>query len=118
MDKVLIKQLKVDTVIGVYDWEKQINQSLYLDLEMQWNIAQAAQNDDYKHALCYETVSNRLIELITEKPIELIETVAQLVADCLMSEFNVPWVKVTVNKPGAVKACQNVAVEITRQQQD
>ncbi|MCG9745512.1 dihydroneopterin aldolase [Shewanella sp. Isolate8] len=114
MDKVLISQLKVETVIGIYEWEKQIHQNLLIDLEMAWDNSLAAANDDYQQALCYETVSNRLTALITEKPIELIETVAQMCTDCVMDEFNVPWVKVRVMKPGAVPSAQAVGVEIER----
>ena len=114
MDKVLIRQLRVDTVIGVYEWEKTIHQSLLLDLDMAWDNKPAAATDDYQYALCYETVSNRLTELITEHPIELIETVAERVADCLLQEFNVTRVKVVVMKPGAVATAASVGVEIER----
>lgn len=116
MDKVLIRQLRVDTVIGVYDWEKEIHQSLFLDLDMAWDNKPAAMSDDYQFALCYETVSNRITQLITEQPIELIETVAERVAACLLSEFKVVWVKVVVMKPGAVATAASVGVEIERSQ--
>ncbi len=116
MDRVLIRQLKIETVIGVYEWEKKIHQSLLIDIDMAWDNKPAAASDDYQHALCYETVSNRLIALITEKPIELIETVAEMTANCLMTEFDVPWVKVTVMKPGAVPSAAAVGVEIERGQ--
>ncbi|MCE9686520.1 MULTISPECIES: dihydroneopterin aldolase [Shewanella] len=116
MDKVLIRRLRVDTIIGIYEWEKQLHQSLLLDLDMAWDNKLAAIHDDYQHALCYETVSNRLTALITEKPIELIETVAEMVADCVMTEFNVPWVRVRVMKPGAVPHADAVGVEIERGQ--
>ena len=116
MDRVLIRQLKIETVIGVYEWEKKIHQSLLIDLDMAWDNKPAAATDDYQHALCYETVSNRLTALITEKPIELIETVAEITAHCLMTEFDVPWVKVTVMKPGAVPNAAAVGVEIERGQ--
>ncbi|MCL1092720.1 dihydroneopterin aldolase [Shewanella kaireitica] len=114
MDKVLIRELKIETVIGIYEWEKQIHQTLLLDLDMAWDNRLAAASDSYDNALCYETVSNRLTALITEKPIELIETVAEMVATCVMSEFNVPWVKVKVMKPGAVPTAQAVGVVIER----
>lgn len=114
MDKVLIRQLRIDTVIGVYEWEKNIHQSLFLDLDMAWDNKEAAATDDYQYALCYETVSNRLTQLITEKPIELIETVAERVAQCLLTEFMVSWVKVVVMKPGAVPSAASVGVEIER----
>ncbi len=114
MDKVLIRQLRIDTVIGVYEWEKQIQQSLFIDLDMAWDIRPAAATDDYQHALCYETVSNRLTQLIRAQPIELIETVAERVAECLLTEFKVTWVKVVVNKPGAVPFAASVGIEIER----
>jgi len=116
MDKVLIRQLRVDTVIGVYDWEKKIQQSLFLDLDMAWDNKPAAMGDDYQFALCYETVSKRITQLITEQPIELIETVAERVAECLLGEVNVAWVKVVVMKPGAVATAASVGVEIERSQ--
>ena len=114
MDRVLIRQLKIETVIGIYEWEKKIHQNLLIDLDMAWDNKPAADSDDYQYALCYETVSNRLTALITEKPIELIETVAEMIATCLMDEFDVPWVKVTVMKPGAVPSVVAVGVEIER----
>jgi 7,8-dihydroneopterin aldolase/epimerase/oxygenase len=114
MDKVLIRQLKIETIIGIYEWEKQLHQSLWLDLDMAWDNRPAATSDDYQLALCYETVSKRLTELVTERPIGLIETVAEMVATCVMTEFGVPWVKVVVMKPGAVASAAAVGVEIIR----
>ncbi|MGL4475991.1 MAG: dihydroneopterin aldolase [Shewanella sp.] len=114
MDKVLIRELKIDTIIGVYEWEKKLHQSLYLDLDMAWDNRAAAHGDDYQQALCYETVSKRLTALITAEPIELIETVAERVAKCVMTEFGVLWVKVRVMKPGAVPHARAVGVEIVR----
>ncbi|QUN04982.1 dihydroneopterin aldolase [Shewanella yunxiaonensis] len=114
MDKVLIQGLQIETIIGIYEWEKKLHQTLSLDLEMAWDNRAAAEHDDYSKALCYETVSRRLTQLISEKPIELIETVAERVATCLLDEFQVPWVRVRVMKPGAVPAANAVGVEIER----
>ncbi|MCL1067248.1 dihydroneopterin aldolase [Shewanella olleyana] len=114
MDKVLIRELKVETVIGIYEWEKKIHQTLLIDLDMAWDNKPAAASDDYQYALCYETVSNKLTALITEKPIELIETVAEMVAQYVMDEFNVLWVKVAVMKPGAIPTAKSVGVVIER----
>ncbi|MBR9726605.1 dihydroneopterin aldolase [Shewanella intestini] len=116
MDKVLIRELKIETVIGVYEWEKVIQQTLLVDLDMAWDNQKPAASDDYQHALCYETVSKRIIALISERPIELIETVAEMIANCVMTEFNVTWLKVKVMKPGAVPMAQAVGVEIERGQ--
>lgn len=114
MDKVIIRQLQIDTVIGVYEWEKSIKQSLYIDLDMAWANSKAGRTDDYQYALCYESVSKRLLQLITEQPIELIETVAEKTANCLLTEFGVKWVKVCVTKPSALKNANTVGVEIER----
>jgi|TARA_R110002033_G_scaffold40660_1_gene81103 dihydroneopterin aldolase len=114
MDKVLIRQLAIETIIGIYEWEKKLHQTLLIDLDMAWDNRLAAASDSYENALCYETVSNRLTALITENPIELIETVAEMIAYCLQDEFNVPWVKVVVMKPGAIPHAVSVGVEIER----
>ena len=114
MDKVLIRQLRLDTVIGVYDWEKTIKQTLLIDLDLAWDNRLAGTTDDYRHALCYETVSKRLTDLISQRPIELIETVAEMIASCVLNEFKVTWVKVSVMKPGAIKNALSVGVEIER----
>lgn len=114
MDKVLIRGLSIDTVIGIYDWEKQIQQNLLIDLDIAWNTQLAAQTDEHSHALCYEKLSKRLQHLVTEKPINLIETVADIVANCVMSEFGSPWVRVKVFKPCAVPNTQTVGIEIER----
>ncbi|QSX34667.1 dihydroneopterin aldolase [Shewanella avicenniae] len=114
MDKVLVIGLRIDTVIGIYDWEKQQQQQLVIDLDIGWDNRAAAAQDDYSKVLCYDTVSKRIVALITAAPIELIETVAEKIADCLLTEFNSPWVKVRVMKPGAVAIAENVGVEIER----
>ena len=114
MDKVLIRQLAIETIIGIYEWGKKLHQTLLIDLDMAWDNRLAAASDSYENALCYETVSNRLTALITENAIELIETVAEMIAYCLQDEFNVPWVKVVVMKPGAIPHAVSVGVEIER----
>ena len=118
MDKVLIRQLRVDTVIGVYEWEKTIHQSLLLDLDMAWDNKPAAATDDYQYALCYETVSNRLTELITEHPIELIETVAERIAEIVLAHEQAQRVTVTLHKPNApiTVPFSDVSVTISRDQ--
>ncbi|WP_417345299.1 dihydroneopterin aldolase [Ferrimonas sp.] len=113
-DTVFVDQLKCEAVIGVFDWEKQITQTLFIDLEMSWDNRPAAASDDYRHALCYDTVSTAVTELVEGTPHELVETVAEKVAELIRSRFGVHWVKVTVNKPGAVKNAANLGVRIER----
>jgi 7,8-dihydroneopterin aldolase/epimerase/oxygenase len=114
MDIVFIKQLQVDTVIGVYDWEKTMQQPLFLDLTLSCDQRLAAASDDIKLTLDYAVIAEKVTSLITAQPIELIETVAERVAQLLLTEFATSKVEVTVSKPGAVPQAQNVGVHIVR----
>ena len=114
MDIVFIKQLQVDTVIGVYDWEKTIKQRLVLDINLATDQRAAAEQDDIRLTLDYAVISERVIQCITAQPIELIETVAERVAQLLLTEFATNCVEITVSKPGAVAQAATVGVQITR----
>lgn len=114
MDIVFIKQLAIDTVIGVYDWEKTIQQRLSFDLELVTDIRDAAQHDDLRQTLDYAVVCERVTALVQAEPVELIETLAERVAAMLLQEFATSRVQVQVDKPGAVAAAQTVGVRIVR----
>lgn len=114
MDIVFIKQLQVDTVIGVYDWEKTIQQRLVLNLALGCDQRDAAAADDIRLTLDHAVIAQRVTELITAAPIELIETVAERVAQMLLADFAATEVDVTVSKPGAVPAAETVGVRIVR----
>lgn len=113
-DTVFIKDLDCQAVIGVFEWEKQIRQQLLLDLTIGWDNRPAAASDDYQHALCYDTVAKAVTALVQDQPHELVETVAEKVADLILGTFSAPWVRVRVSKPGAVKNAATVGVEIER----
>lgn len=114
MDTVFIQGLSVDTVIGVYDWEKTIQQTLLFDLDMTTDIAAAAASDDLADTLDYEAVSNRVIEHVQTARVELLETLIEQVAAIILAEFNVSQVAITLHKPGAVKAAKSVGLRIVR----
>lgn len=114
MDIVFIRQLQVDAVIGVYDWEKTIRQQLLLDLELTTNTQQAALSDDLRKTLDYAVIAQQVTELIQAEPVGLIETVAERVAQLLLAGFATTHVKVTVSKPAAVPTAQTVGVSIVR----
>lgn len=114
MDIVFIKQLQIDTVIGVYEWEKTITQRLEIDLELATDIRQAAAQDDIRLTLDYAVISEKVAALVCAEPIELIETVAEKVAQMLLNDFATTAVRVKVCKPGAVPAAANVGVLISR----
>lgn len=113
-DLVIIEGLKVDAVIGIYDWEKKTRQPLLFDIEMAWDNRLPAQTDDIRFALDYEAVSNQVTALVKRKPYELIERVAEECAAMIMDTFKVSWIKLRVNKPTALKHAQTVAVQIER----
>jgi len=114
MDIVFVKQLAVDTVIGVYAWEKTIQQRLMFDLELTTDIRAAASADDIRQTLDYAVVCERVTTLVQSAPVELIETLAERIAAMLLSEFATTEVMVQVDKPGAVPAAQTVGVRIVR----
>lgn len=114
MDVVFIRDLKVDTVVGIYDWEKRMRQHVLLDIEMGADIARAAKSDKIEDTLDYKAVAKRVHQFIQESQFGLVETLAERTAELVMKEFHVPWVKITLNKPGAVSGSKSVGVMIER----
>jgi len=114
MDIVYIRELAVETVIGIFDWEREIRQRVTLDLEMAVDITKAASTEDIDSTVSYKTVADRLIEFIEGSEFLLVETMAEEIAQIVMSEFNVPWVKLRLGKPGAVPEARDVGVIIER----
>ena len=114
MDIVYIRDLKIETVIGIYDWEREIKQTVSLDLEMAHDIRRAAETDDIEHTLNYKAVAKRLIAFISDSEFLLVETMAEKCAQIVMNEFGVPWLKLRLSKPGAVRGSQDVGVIIER----
>lgn len=113
-DKVLIEGLTILTTIGVYEWEKTIKQKLILDLEMSWDNKPAGESDDVSLCLDYFLVSQSITSFIQSTQFELIECVAERVAQLVIQKFSVQWLKVKVSKPGAIANASNVAVVIER----
>ncbi|MDP1931816.1 MAG: dihydroneopterin aldolase [Gammaproteobacteria bacterium] len=114
MDIVYIHELRIETIIGIYDWERERKQVVSLDLEMGTDIRPAAATEDIDKALDYKAVSKRLISFIEASEFLLIETMAERVAEIVMTEFAVPWLKLRVGKPGAVTGARDVGVIIER----
>jgi dihydroneopterin aldolase len=113
-DSVFIDGLAVETVIGVYDWEREITQRLLVDLEMAWDNRVPAASDDVADALDYAAVSERVTQRLQALKPELLETAAEVLAQMLMEEFGVRWLRLTLNKPGAVPSARNVGIRIER----
>ena len=115
MDIVYIRDLRIETVIGIYDWEREIRQTVSLDLEMGTDIRKAAESDAIEDTLDYKSVAKRLIAFVEDSEFQLVETMAERIADIVLNEFDVPWMKLRLSKPGAVTGSQDVGVIIERQ---
>lgn len=114
MDIVFLRGLRIETVIGIYDWEKKIKQPVILDLEMSTDVAKAAETDRIEDALNYKEISKRLKQFVSESRFELVETLAERCAEIVLREFCVDWVRLSLNKTGAVSGADGVGVVIER----
>ena len=114
MDIVFIRELQIETVIGIYDWERKIKQTISLDIEMGTDIVKSAKSDSIDDTLSYKTVAKRLISFVEASEYELVESLAEKLCDIIRSEFNVPWVRLSLSKPGAVRGSRAVGVIIER----
>lgn len=118
MDKIFLRELKVETVIGHWEWERHVKQTLAFDLEIATDASRAAATDAIGSALNYEQLANRIAEVVGAAQFKLVESVAETVAELVLGEFGAPWVKVAVSKPGAVRAARDVGVVIERRRGD
>lgn len=114
MDIIYLNDLRIDTVIGVYDWERQMRQTIIFDIEMATDIKKAANSDDIEDTLDYKSVAKRLFSYVGDSEFELVETLAESVAEIILAEFNTPWVRLRLNKKGAVQGVRDVGVIIER----
>ena len=114
MDRVFVENLTVETVIGIFDWEREIRQAVSLDLEMEFDIRQAALTDSIDDTLDYKAVSKRLIRFIEQSEFQLVETLAEKCAAIVLSEFPVKHLRLKLGKPGAVRGSSAVGVIIER----
>ena len=105
----------MDTVIGVYDWERRIRQPVVIDLEMGADVARAAASDEVADTLDYKAVSKRVQQFVGESGFLLVETLAERIAALVLDEFPVPWVRVKLDKPGALRGARGVGVVIERE---
>ena len=114
MDIVYIRELKIQTVIGILDWERAIKQSVVLDLEMASDIQKAAASEKIEDALDYSAVADRITRFVEGSEFLLVETMAEKIAAIVLEEFNVPWLRLRLSKPAAVRAARDVGLVIER----
>lgn len=114
MDTVFIEDLRIETVIGIYDWERRIRQTVALDIEMAFDNTVPAASDSIADTLDYKAVSKRLIAFVEASEFQLVETLAERCAEIILDEFDVSFVRLKLAKPGAVRGARSVGVQIER----
>jgi len=114
VDIVYIRDLRIETVIGIYDWERKIKQTVSIDLEMAFDIRKAAETDHIDDTLNYKAVAKRMIAFVEDSSFQLVETMAEQICGIVLTEFDVNWVKLRLGKPGAVSGSKEVGIIIER----
>lgn len=113
-DTVFLHELKVETIIGIWGWERKIRQTVSIDLEMGADIRRAAETDSIDDTLNYKAISKRVQQFVAESEFQLVETMAEKIAELVLQEFKIPWIQVRVSKPGAIRGAKNVGILIRR----
>jgi dihydroneopterin aldolase len=116
LDIVFIEDLRIDTIIGIYDWEREVKQTIALDIEMAADNKKPASSEDIEDALNYKAVAKRMIAFTEESQFQLVETLSERLVEIIMGEFNVPWCRLKLSKLGAVTGSRSVGVIIERGQ--
>lgn len=114
MDIIFLGGLEIKTIIGIYGWERETKQTVVLDIEMGFDISKAAETDDIQYALDYKKVSKRVISFVEESQFFLVEKLSAEIVKIIQNEFNVPWVKLTLNKKGAISGASDVGIIIEK----
>ena len=117
-DRIFLRDLRTEAIIGIYDWERKIKQTISLDIELPADIRRAAQSDKIEDTLNYKSVAKRVLAFIDDSHYELVETLAEELAQVILADFGVAWVRLTLNKPGAIRGSRDVGVMIERSRAD
>ncbi|HEY0686854.1 MAG TPA: dihydroneopterin aldolase [Steroidobacter sp.] len=118
MDKIFLSQLSVECIVGIWDWERRVKQTVIIDVEMAADIRRAAATDHIDDTIDYKRVAKRLLAFVGESQFQLVETLTEAIAKVIVTEFGVSWVKVRLNKRGAIRGARDVGIEIERRSED
>jgi dihydroneopterin aldolase len=113
-DVVFLRGLAIETTIGFFEWERHVKQTVVLDLEIPVDCARAAGSDDVKDTVDYKSIAKRCIGFVGEAKFNLVETLAHKLALTLLEEFDIAWIRISLNKPGAIRGSRDVGVTIER----
>jgi len=114
MDIIFLRGLHIETIVGIFDWERVNRRPVVLDLEMSTNNRKAAESDSIDDALDYSAVSQRIVNFVEQSSYFLVETLGEKICEIILTEFNVSWVRLTLNKKGAIQGASDVGVIIER----
>jgi 7,8-dihydroneopterin aldolase/epimerase/oxygenase len=117
-DRIFLRELAVECIIGFLEWERMVKQTVYLDIEVPIDCRRAAVDDDVTQTLDYKRLSKVVIAFIAASECKLVETLADRTARLILKEFDIPWVRLTINKRGAIRASRDVGVSIERTRAD
>lgn len=118
MDKIFLSALSVECVVGIWEWERRVKQTVIIDVEMAADIRKAASTDRIEDTIDYKKVAKRLLAFVGDSQFQLVETLTERIAELIISEFGVTWVKVRLNKRGAIRGARDVGIEIERRIED
>ena len=114
MDKIFIHALKTEAIIGIFDWERQVKQTVIVDIEISADITKAAVSDSIDDTLNYKRIAKRVLTFVEESRFHLVETLAEHIAMLVLEEFGVAWVGLSLSKPGAIRSSRDVGVKLER----
>ena len=117
-DIIFVGGLTTECIIGIWDWERRVKQKIVLDIEMAADIRKAAASDHIDDTLDYKRVSKRLLQFVGDSQFQLVETLTDRIAEIVVTEFDVPWVRVRLNKQGAIRGSRDVGILVERRRED
>ena len=117
-DRIFLRGLTTECIIGFIDWERRVKQTVVVDLEIPVNCQEAALTDEVADTVDYKKVAKRILAFIEASEYKLVETLAQRLALTLLEEFGLEWVRLSINKPGAIRNSRDVGVSIERSRAD
>jgi 7,8-dihydroneopterin aldolase/epimerase/oxygenase len=117
-DRIFLRGLQVECIIGFIEWERRIKQTIVIDVELPVDCARAAETDEVANTVDYKKVAKRIIAFVEASSFKLVESLAHRIAMTVLEEFDLAWVKLSVNKPGAIRGSRDVGVSIQRTRAD
>src|SRR5271165_2801726 len=114
MDTIFLHALKTEAIVGIFDWERQVKQTVIVDIEIGADIRKAALSDSIDDTLNYKRVAKRVLAFVEESRFHLVETLAEHIAMLLLEDFGISWVRISLSKPGAIRSSRDVGVTLER----